>query len=85
MTGVAVAGALTDPGEVLLELPNAVASAPSFLLKINGLSKTKIWLITAGVGSEVETEEINAFGHESTLTGTALISLASGKNWSPLL
>jgi len=87
--GVAVAKALTE-AEVLLELPNAVAQATSFLLKIEPTVKTKIWLITAGVGSEVETEEITAFGHEATLAGTALILLAEkGKSveklWSPLL
>jgi hypothetical protein len=88
--GVAVAGVYTDPGEVLLSLPGPVVQATSFLLKIIGTSTTHIWLITAGTGSEVITEEVNAFGHEATLEGTALILLAEkGKTveklWSPLV
>jgi hypothetical protein len=84
--GQAVAGAFTDAATpVLLELPNAVTPAGSFLLKIVEATKTKIWLIKGGTGTEVETSELKSFGHESTLSGTALISLASGKTWSPLL
>jgi hypothetical protein len=88
--GVVVTQVLTDPGEVLLELPNAVTPATSFLLKLIPAAHTKIWLITAGVGSEIETEEIDFFGHEATLAGTTLILLAEkGKSveklWSPLL
>jgi len=91
VTGVAVAGAFTDAEPpVLLELPNAVASASSFLLKIVETSSTKIWLIKGGTGTEVETEELNSFGVGSHLAGTALIQLAVhgtpvSTKWSPLL
>ena len=84
--GQVVVGVFTDAATpVLLELPAAVASAPSFLLKLVAASKTKIFLIKGGVGTEVETNEIKWFGHESSLTGTLLVSLVSGKKWSPLL
>ena len=86
LEGQLVVGVFTDAATpVLLELPAAVASAPSFDLKIVAASKTKIWLIKGGTGTEVETNELKAFGHEATLSGTALIALASGKSWSPLL
>jgi hypothetical protein len=81
--GSIVGGILTDPGEVLLELPNTVAQAKSFLGKTIVASRTKIWLIKGGAGSEVETAELKAFGHEATLAGTDLASLVSGKAWAP--
>jgi hypothetical protein len=84
--GQVAVGVFTDAATpVLLELPAAVASAESFDLKIVAASKTKIFLIKGGTGTEVETNELKSFGHEATLSGTALIALASGKSWSPLL
>jgi hypothetical protein len=85
--GVAVAQAWTDSGGAageLLTLPNTVAQAESFILKLPNLAKNKIWLIKGGVGAAVE-EETTAFGAEASLGGEALIKLASGKLWSPLL
>jgi len=90
VTGQAVAEVLTDPGEVLLELPNVVAQAESFLLRLPNVTSTTFWLIKGGVGTEVTSEELTAFGHPATLAGTALILLAEKgvsvkKLWSPLL
>jgi hypothetical protein len=85
--GVAVAQAWTDSGGVageLLTLPNTVAQAESFVLKLPGVAKNKIWLIKGGTGASVE-DETTAFGGEASLGGEALIKLASGKLWSPLL
>jgi hypothetical protein len=80
-----IAGGILTDGEVLLELPNAVAQATSFIGKSLDQTKSNVWLIKGGVGSEVETEELNAFGHEAKLSGTDLASLASGKDWAPEL
>jgi hypothetical protein len=86
LEGQLVAGVFTDAATpVLLELPNAVASAPSFLLKFVAAPKSKIFLIKGGTGTEVETAEIKAFGHEAIALGTLLVALVSGKSWSPLL
>jgi hypothetical protein len=85
--GVAVAEAFTDvsgKAGVLLELPNTVAQAESFVLKLTGTSKTEVWLITGGTGKAV-TDETTYGGTEATLGGEALIKLVSGKQWSPLL
>jgi hypothetical protein len=93
VTGVLVAGVYTDPAETgqeekLLELPGPVAQAKSFLFKYP--ASRKIWLIIGGTGSEVETEEVDAFGHEASWTGTFLVLLSTngvsnGKLWSPLV
>jgi len=91
VTGVAVAGIFTDATPpVLLELPTPVAQAESFLLKIVPASHSHIWLIKAGVGTEVETEEVDGFGAEATLAGTILVLLgvhgtSLTTKWSPLL
>jgi len=44
----------------------------------------KIWLITNGVGSEVNVEGLEAFAEPSILSGTQLLSLPSGSKWSRL-
>jgi hypothetical protein len=85
LEGQVVVGVLTDPGEVLVELPNAVTSAGGWFRRIIQAVRNKIWLIIGGTGTEVETAELRAFGHEATLAGTASLSLASGKSWGPLL
>jgi hypothetical protein len=84
--GVAVTGVYTDAEPpVLLELPTAVTQAESFLLKLDGKSKTNIWLIKGGTGVARTTEEVTFNGTEAKLEGTILVSLASRKKWSPLL
>jgi hypothetical protein len=91
VTGLVVARALTDEATpVLLELPNHVTQAESFLLEAPSTVIRHIWLITAGTGTAFETEELNAFGATSVYTGTALIQLAVHgtavtTKWSPLL
>jgi hypothetical protein len=93
LAGLAVAGAFTDvngSAGVLLELPNAVAQAKSFVLKLNGLSSTTIWLITGGTGKSFTTEELTFDGSAAKPAGEALILLATNgvsneKLWSPLL
>jgi hypothetical protein len=75
---------------VLLELPNSVARAESFLFSSQRVSKSKIWLIKGGTGTAVETEEITFAGLEGYVSGTLLIGLAEKgepvkKKWSPLL
>jgi hypothetical protein len=84
--GSIVGGIYTDAEPpVLLELPTAVVLAKSFVGKSVVTSRSKIWVIKGGVGSEVETEELTAMGHEAELAGTDLASLTSGKNWAPEL
>jgi hypothetical protein len=85
--GVAVAGVYTDATPpVLLELPNAVTQAKSWILKIINKATTNIWLIKGGTGAAVATEELTYNGTAgTTLAGEALIELTSGKLWSPLL
>jgi hypothetical protein len=91
VTGQVVTKALSDAATpVLLELPNTVTQAESWLLEAPTTAIRHIWLITAGTGKAVETEELNSFGTESVYSGTALINLAVNgtpvaKNWSPLL
>jgi hypothetical protein len=92
VTGLVVAGVFTDPeanggsGEpVLLELGTTVVPSTSFVLKTIAKNKVKIWLITGGAGTSFEPEELNAFGGEAILNNAALILLASGLKWSPLL
>jgi hypothetical protein len=83
VTGELVAGALTDAEPpVLLELGATPPQATSFLLKLTNKAKEKVFLVKGGTGTEVETEEIAAFGHSGSLGGISLISLASGKSWS---
>jgi hypothetical protein len=89
--GVVVAGVYTDAEPpVLLELPNGVAQAESFLFSSQRVSKSKIWLIKGGTGAAVETEEITFAGLEGYVSGTLLINLAEKgepvkRKWSPLL
>jgi hypothetical protein len=91
--GTIVGGIYTDVGGsagVLLELPNPVTQAESFIVKSIGTSKTNVWIITGGTGAAVTTEEINYGGTEGSLEGETLGSLATNgvgnkKLWSPLL
>jgi hypothetical protein len=91
VTGQVVAKVLTDASSpVLLELPNVVTPSESWLLEAPSAAIRHIWLITAGTGKAVETEELNAFGAEAVLSGTVLIQLGVNgtrvaKRWSPLL
>jgi hypothetical protein len=91
LTGLIVAKVLTDEASPkLLELPNHVTQAESFLLEAPSTTIRHIWLITAGTGIAFETEELNDFGATSVFTGTALIALAVHgtsvtTKWSPLL
>jgi len=88
--GVAIAQGWTDSGGAageLVELGKTVTQAESWILKLTGTSKTKIWLIKAGTGASVE-DETTYGGTEATLSGEALIILAgslAGKKWSPLV
>jgi hypothetical protein len=90
--GVAVAQGWTDSGGVsgeLVELGKTVTQAESWILKLSGASKTKIWLIKGGTGASVE-DETTYGGTEATLGGEALILLATNgvsnkKLWSPLV
>jgi hypothetical protein len=92
LKGVLVAQVWTDKegkaGE-LLTLPNTVAQAESFILKLTGTARTRIWLIKGGTGASVE-DETTAFGGEAAGAGELLLLLATngvsnGKLWSPLL
>jgi len=92
VTGLVIAGAFTDAATpVLLELPNTVAQAESFLLKSPAAGATTfIWLVKGEVDSKFEYEPLTAFGVGATHTGTALILLAVHgtsvtTKWSPLL
>jgi hypothetical protein len=90
VTGEVVGKGLTDESTpVLLELPNHVAPAASWLGEAPTTAIRHLWVVTAGTGKAVETEEINAFGAEAVLTGKDLALLATngvsnGKLWSPL-
>jgi hypothetical protein len=92
LKGVLVAEVWTDEDGVageLLTLPDTVEQAESFILKLTGTAKTKIWLIKGGTGASVE-DETTAFGVEAAGAGELLILLATngvsnGKLWSPLL
>jgi hypothetical protein len=91
--GWVVGGIFTDvagQAGVLLELPNSVAQAKSFIGKSTGTSKSNIWLIKAGTGSAVTTEELTYNGTEATLSGESLGLLSTNgvsneKLWCPLL
>jgi hypothetical protein len=86
VNGVAAAGVYTDATpRVLLELPEVVTQAKSWILKLIRTTTTKIWLIKGGTGSEVTTEELTYDGTSGTLAGEVLLELTSGKLWSPLL
>jgi predicted TIM-barrel enzyme len=90
--GVAVVQGWTDSGGVageLVELGKTVTQAESWILKLTGTSKTKIWLIKGGTGASVEDETTYA-GTEATLGGEILTLLATNgvsnkKLWSALL
>jgi hypothetical protein len=90
VAGEVVAGVLTDAEPpVLLELGTTPPQATSFLLKLTNKAKEKIFLVKGGTGTEVETEEVTAFGHSGSLGGISLISLAVKgttvtKSWSLL-
>ena len=91
--GSVAAEVLTDPNNGTLgeavELPNTHKVATSWLLNFPETPIRKVWLIKAGVGSEVSVGLLAA-GEEVTLEGTALVLLANSKRetveekWSPL-
>ena len=92
--GSIAAEVFTDPnspptlGEAV-ELPNTHKVATSWLLNFPATPIKKIWLIKAGVGSEVRVGLLTAT-EEAKCEGTPLILLANSKretveeNWSPL-
>lgn len=89
VTGIDVlAEVLTDPGNETVELGGpARGSAKSWYLEIEVPQPTAFWLIKEEKGKEVKIakeEKLEAFGGAATLEGKALISLVSGKEWSPL-
>jgi hypothetical protein len=79
--------AKTDPGEKTVELGGAKEEAPSWLAEVEVPQQTSFWLVKGGSGKVVEIEEpeqLMCFGVAASIEGTALMSLASGENWSPL-
>jgi hypothetical protein len=90
VTGSILGEVLTDPGEKAIELPNEKIEAVSWLTKVPAIQPRVIWEIKEGVGKEVETKQLEAFGVALTLSGTGLGSLANSKGesieekWSPL-
>jgi len=73
-----------------VELGQTPVEAKSWILKFPETPITKVWLISASGGKEVETEQ-TSFGEKSIQTGEALVLLASTKFvpepnalWSPL-
>jgi hypothetical protein len=78
LTGGFVGAYLTDgSGEGLL----GAGEAKSWLIEFPVTALRKVWLIKAGVGSEVEVSELLAFGGEATLTGTSLLALPGEPKW----
>jgi len=82
------AAAVTSGGNV--ELGQTPQERTSWLLRFPAAQITKVWLVSGGVGKEVETGQ-TAFNEESIQTGVALVLLAStkyepepGALWSPL-
>jgi len=89
VTGIDVlAEALTDPGKEPIELEGtARGEAKSWYLEVENPQPSAFWLVKEGAGKEVKIgteEKLEAFGVPATLTGLALVTLVSGKNWSPL-
>jgi hypothetical protein len=68
-----------------VELPNSPGSAKSWLIKFPKPAITEVCLKKVGA---TECSDVviglTAFTAEATLTGTALIELVSGEEWSPL-
>ncbi len=85
VTGKEVAEALTDPGELPIELGGTErGSAKSWLLKALPAQPTHVWLVKEGTGKEEPLEEFQFDGTAAELAGTALVSLVSEEEWSPL-
>lgn len=85
MTGREVAEALTDPGELPIELGGTErGSAKSWLLKALPVQPKTVWLIKGGTGKEESLEEFQFDGTAAELKGTGLVSLVSEEEWSPL-
>jgi hypothetical protein len=81
---------LDNAGEGKIELGQPAQERTSWKLKFPSTAITKVWLVSGGVGKEVETGQ-TAFNETSVQTGTALTLLASTKFepertalWSPL-
>ncbi len=53
----------------------------SVLVNFPSTAIAKVWLIKEEVGKEVKLEGLEAFAESATLTGTALVSLASGEEF----
>jgi hypothetical protein len=91
VSGQVVGQDLYDNGTVgQVELGQTPVEAKSWILNFPSTPITKVWLISASGGKEVETEQ-TIFGETSIQTGTALVLLASTKfapepnaSWSPL-
>jgi hypothetical protein len=85
LTGYVVAEVLTDPGEEVIELEGTKhGSAKSWLFKIQSPQPTHVWLIHEEIGGEVSVPQLEVIPFRATLTGTALVTLESGDEWSPL-
>jgi len=85
---------LTDPNKPpelgeLVKLPNTKKEATSWLLNFPEKPITSVWLIKAGVGSQVSVGLLAAT-EPATFEGTVLVLLANSKResveekWSPL-
>jgi hypothetical protein len=91
VSGSSVAEVVLDnASEGSIELGQTPQERTSWLLRFPATPITKVWLVSGGVGKDVETG-VTAFGEEATQTGTALLLLASSKFtpepsalWSPL-
>lgn len=92
VNGQVVAEVKTDnAAEEVPELGKALKQGKSWLLEVEKPQPTHVWLIKAGVGSEVELEALTADGLAAEQSGTALVLLANSKfeseetlEWSPL-
>jgi len=97
--GSVLASVLTDPEggsekPRLVELGGPITVAKSWLLKITNPQPTEVWLVHGGTHTIIKPKPLLFASVEATLTGTALILLATinssgelvstGEGWSPL-
>jgi len=79
VSGAVAAEVLTDPAEGKIELGQTPTEGTSFLVKFPATTITEVLLINSSGTKETGKVKLEAFTEPSTLTGTALVLLASTK------
>jgi hypothetical protein len=83
VTGSVLAEALNEKEEPITTSSTATQYKTGFL-RFPAAQPVEVWVVTAKTGKKLTVKTLEAFGTVAELSGTALVSLTSGEEWSAL-